>query len=1237
MQIGSKSQSSLEYLIVMGIAIFILAAAISYALYYQVGYNSAGTAQDLQLAATSIANAVNSLSGEGIGSSQEFSFSSPGLNLVSSICNTSISLSFGGEEASQSLSLYTTGELPISSGTYDGKVTLVKDNGKPEAQISMNLPISYISTSYIYNPSSVFYNVSFLDTKGNLVGDVNFTIIIYNHNKIIAEQNESTLSGYYSGSITPSNGGQFSPSSTAEIYVQALNIMSPSCFLPQQLLIIPKNVLNFIPLTIKNSQSTATSSPFQQEVVVDSANYQQYEASNLQNVEFFYPNGTIIDSWLESGNSNTATSSVYWLRLSGIPASSSITVYMGFASKSSNLFNNTNDGEAPQLSSTYAEYDDGANVFNYYENFAGTSLPSGWTSGAVSGSTITVDNGLTISGDGSSSGSTYVATTSQVFNNNEILEGYINQNSGATINERGLIGISTVNNGEPNWDNGGSSGDTIAGWSAGKNGVPDIIQSETVLNGAYSYLNSIPSNSNWNIYSVSLSSSSGITTSVNYGDASSTTSDNPSAPLYINLGVYNTGGGSSFDQQYQWIRIRAYPPDGIMPSVTFGPVQPQITVFVNGVRDGNNGIAYGDVTNITAFGIQASHIGLMINGSVVVPLGSASLSYQKPLSAGLYNITVFSNQSNLANQTYWEAVANVPKNVKNFVPISITNLQSSSTSDVFQQNISINSFAYNSFENKTLSNVEFFSPSGTVIPSWLESGDLAYFNGASSYANLPENYPFGTGSTFTISVWFKTTSDGVVLWNGNSEQVSSPSCYSPILYVNNYGNLAGGDWINSEPFNTTYFVANGKWNSVTIVQTPSEQILYLNGTEIATKTYSSSSLQSCSPAYWTIGEGYTKGAWANTNQGNFYFNGYITNIQFYNQAFPPSKVALLYDEGIAGSPLNSSGLIAWYLLAGNGNQQNGHNTLSINNIQFNGVSAASTSTDYWLKLGSIQPRESYIAFMGFALPNITLFNNTNDGEASQLSPVYGQYNDGPNVFDFYANFEGPSIIESSSYSTTNSTVTPSYTAGSASSPGYVTTLSNQDSSSSYLEWTSGPSSISNGLIMETSAYYGAPESSKPADQQILGLLSSSDPQEAGQGFIGCGGSGQPASTGVAFSSDPYCTSSFIEYDDSATTSSSSSIPNDDYIFYRFTVLPSSQTLQIASSSSSIFQYPYTGTLSTVLSASYSVSPSGSTVYVGDTSGGASHTARYYWILIRAYPPNGVMPFETVGPLNGQPS
>ena len=245
---------------------------------------------------------------------------------------------------------------------------------------------------------------------------------------------------------------------------------------------------------------------------------------------------------------------------------------MGFASTSTNLFNTVNDGEAPQLSSTYAEYDDGANVFNYYTNFAGTTLPSGWASGAASGSSVAANNGLTISGNGANTGASYAATTNAVFDNNNILEGYINQNDGVTGNERGMISISTVNNDEPLWDNGGGSGDTIAGWSGGKNGVVNIIQSMTVLNGAYTYLNSISSNSNWNIYGVSLSSNAGITTSVNYGDLSSTTSDNPSASLYVNLGVYNTGGGSPFNLEYTWVRVRAYPPNGVMPSVSFGSV-----------------------------------------------------------------------------------------------------------------------------------------------------------------------------------------------------------------------------------------------------------------------------------------------------------------------------------------------------------------------------------------------------------------------------------------------------------------------------------------------------------------------------------------------------------------------------------------------------------------------------------------------------------------------------------------
>ena len=334
----------------------------------------------------------------------------------------------------------------------------------------------------------------------------------------------------------------------------------------------------YVPIQITNTQGTATPAPFQQMITIPESTYSNYISYNgvSANFEYVTSTGTVLPAWIESNNSGSI---VTWVKLpNGIPANSHTTIYLEFAPKTTNLLSSSGTsgiGEAPQLSSTYAEYDDGASVFTNYWNFAGTSLPSGWASSAVSGSTVTVNNGLTISGNGATAGSTYAATSSTVFNNNEILEGYINQNNGGTDNERGMLGISTVNNAEPLWDNVGGSGDTIAGWTAGKNNVGNIIQSETVLNGATIYLNSISSNSNRYIYSVALSSSNGVTTFVNYGSvssASSTTSDNPSAPLYVNLGVYNTGGGTSFNLQYTWLRIRAYPPSGVMPSVTFGAV-----------------------------------------------------------------------------------------------------------------------------------------------------------------------------------------------------------------------------------------------------------------------------------------------------------------------------------------------------------------------------------------------------------------------------------------------------------------------------------------------------------------------------------------------------------------------------------------------------------------------------------------------------------------------------------------
>ena len=164
----------------------------------------------------------------------------------------------------------------------------------------------------------------------------------------------------------------------------------------------PSNIINYLPITLWNYQTTALSA--NTPIAIGVANtvtgnvigfnalaYQQYETCNLNNAEFFYANGTIISSWLEGNiiNENTANSLctsdlspnaladsaniLYWVKIGNnapnfLPAGTATspttnTIYLGWAgnviSTSNTLFDGVTTGEAPQLSSTYAQYDDG--------------------------------------------------------------------------------------------------------------------------------------------------------------------------------------------------------------------------------------------------------------------------------------------------------------------------------------------------------------------------------------------------------------------------------------------------------------------------------------------------------------------------------------------------------------------------------------------------------------------------------------------------------------------------------------------------------------------------------------------------------------------------------------------------------------------------------------------------------------------------------------------------------------
>ncbi|MDP8024140.1 MAG: hypothetical protein RAK20_06730, partial [Conexivisphaerales archaeon] len=157
------------------------------------------------------------------------------------------------------------------------------------------------------------------------------------------------------------------------------------------------NTNDYVIVTIFNQQNVATPAPFQQEINLSkTSQIAQLVLPNASNVEFSYLNGTLIPSWFEGKDSHGDF--IWWIKLvNGIPANSWITIKMLIGPWNANFYaeNPNVVGEAPQLSSNYGEYDSGQNVFNFYDNFGGSSINSEkWN---VNGNgTVKVNDGLTI-------------------------------------------------------------------------------------------------------------------------------------------------------------------------------------------------------------------------------------------------------------------------------------------------------------------------------------------------------------------------------------------------------------------------------------------------------------------------------------------------------------------------------------------------------------------------------------------------------------------------------------------------------------------------------------------------------------------------------------------------------------------------------------------------------------------------------------------------------------------------
>ncbi|MEM0195756.1 MAG: hypothetical protein QXJ24_05525, partial [Thermoplasmatales archaeon] len=304
-----------------------------------------------------------------------------------------------------------------------------------------------------------------------------------------------------------------------------------------------------------NNQTTATPAPFQQLITIaPSALGSSNFSADLGNIRFYADSAFTqpLYAWVESGNSNTSTATNIWVKLpNGIPANSSITIYMKLEPVGTE-YDGVYMGEAPQLSSTYGQYDNGANVFNNYWNFAGTTAPSGWT---VNGAKI--NNGISIPY------SSYAYTTTNYGLSSTTIVDFYGNFPLATSTDNAAFGfveygagnagvcvawtINTNNNqGETNY----AVGQTATGESSGSytDGVSGGVQA-----------------TGYHIYSIYWPSTSEAIFSYDYGPGTTFTTNIPTSQYP--LGGINTQGSQATPGPFYWLRIRAYPPNGIMPSI----------------------------------------------------------------------------------------------------------------------------------------------------------------------------------------------------------------------------------------------------------------------------------------------------------------------------------------------------------------------------------------------------------------------------------------------------------------------------------------------------------------------------------------------------------------------------------------------------------------------------------------------------------------------------------------------
>lgn len=171
------------------------------------------------------------------------------------------------------------------------------------------------------------------------------------------------------------------------------------------------------------------------------------------------------------------------------------------------------------------------------------------------------------------------------------------------------------------------------------------------------------------------------------------------------------------------------------------------------------------------------------------------------------------------------------------------------------------------------------------------------FNGSSQY--ISSTYAIYNPNTFTISLWFNTTTAGGKLIGFGSSQTGISGSYDRHIYMSNSGQIYYGIYQNYAVLviNTTASYNDGNWHHVIVTQGAAGSSLYVDGALQASN--SSMTTGQGMSGYWRIGYDNLNN-WVNP-PSNYYFTGKLDDIAIYNRVLSSSEIAASNDVNLIGS------------------------------------------------------------------------------------------------------------------------------------------------------------------------------------------------------------------------------------------------------------------------------------------------------------------------------------------------